>query len=259
VKLYSSTIDLHQRASRTGKPFFHFLAALSAGFLDFLYPPECLICRKRLPGFSWICPECESDLQNALDVKSQSEAQDFIYLSEPFYFQQILSCWSYSPGIETLVHHVKYHKGWRLGIRLGEQMGQLVSKAVFPDADCLIPVPLHPVRQRERGYNQSFLYCKGFQRVHPIPIQQNNLIRIRQTGTQTQLDSEARQANVSRVFCVKNAKRIQGKRIVLVDDVVTTGATMNACAKALLDAGAGCVTGLALVRPDVRFKPGEIS
>ncbi|NQT23941.1 ComF family protein [candidate division KSB1 bacterium] len=259
MKLLSSTIDLHLRASQKGEPFFRFLATLTAGFLDFLYPPECLVCHVRLSEHMWVCPECESQLRESLDVKSQSNSQDFIYLSEPFHFKQIISCWFYSPEIETLVHHVKYHKGWRLGIHLGEEVGRILPPTEIQNMDCLVPVPLHSSRKRERGFNQSFLYCKGIQHVHPIPILKNTLTRNRPTATQTKLDSEARQANVDGAFRVKNAKSIQGKRVVLIDDVVTTGATMNACAKALLDAGAEYVTGLALVRPDVHFKPVENS
>ena len=255
----SSYIDLHLGASRKGRPFFCFLEEMISEFLDFLYPPECLVCQTSLSRNGWICPDCESHLQSTIDIKSQSNPEDFLYLSDSIYFNQIVTCWPYAPEIEALVHHVKYHKGWRLGIRLGEMMGRVLSRADVRDADCLIPVPLHPIRLRERGYNQSFLYCKGLHRIHPIPILSKGLKRIRQTPTQTHLDADARQANVSRAFRVRDAKSVHGKRVLLVDDVATTGATMNACARALVESGAKSVTGLAFVRPGMRFSPTEMT
>lgn len=253
---HSSDIDLHLGASRK-KPFFRFQGRLLGGLLDFLYPPQCLVCHSQLSDHRWVCPKCESNLRDTLDIKSLSAPQDFLYLSEPIHFNQIIMCWSYSPEIEAIIHHVKYHKGWRLGIRLGEQIGRILHHSEMPGMDCVIPVPLHPIRQRERGYNQSFLYCKGLCKTLPISVLKNCLIRIRYTETQTQLDADARQANVSGAFRVRNAKQIQGRRILLIDDVVTTGATMNACAKALLKAGAERVIGLALARPDVRSIQNE--
>lgn len=207
----------------------------------------------------WICPGCEVNLRNTLDVKHQSESRDFMYLSSPFHFHEIITFWAYSPEIEALVHHVKYEKGWRLGLRLGEIMGRMLPADALSEIDGLMPVPLHPVRRRERGFNQSLLYCKGFQRVHPLPVLSDPLVRTRETATQTRLDSEARQANVHDAFRVKKPESVRDKRILLFDDVVTTGATMNACAQTLRNAGAGRVTGMALVRPDVRFRPVELS
>ena len=236
-----------------------FPGELVSGFLDFLYPPQCLVCQTGLSRHGWICADCTSRLAETIDVKSQSDPKDFLYLSDSIHFNQIITCWPYASEIEILVQHVKYHKGWRLGLHLGEMLGRLVSETDIRNADCLISVPLHPIRKRERGYNQSTLYCKGLHRIHPIPILKNGLKRIRQTVTQTQLDADARQANVNGAFLVKNPDRIQGRLIVLIDDVVTTGATMNACAASLLKAGAKSVIGLAFVRPGMRFQPIEMT
>lgn len=258
MRIRFSHIDLHLGASRKEKPLFRFLAAPGTRFLDFLYPPVCLVCGSRLPAHDWLCKNCDTSLRNSQELKHQSGPGDFIYLPAPFHFNQIITFWPYSPEIETLVHHVKYHKGWRLGIRLGKEIGRVLPGSMIDNFDYLIPVPLHYSRLRERGYNQSLLYCKGFQRIHSIPILRNHLIRFRSTTTQTQLDADARQMNVNGAFRVKNPNRIRDKCIMLFDDLVTTGATVNSCAGTLIQAGARSVTGMALVRPDVRCRAAEI-
>lgn len=118
--------------------------------------------------------------------------------------------------------------------------------SVFPDGhDLLVPVPLHKSRLRERGYNQSLLLVKELHRLTKIPYG-TQLIRSRPTSHQTGLSRTARLDNLHNAFKVKKPEQIQGKSIILVDDVFTTGATLRACAAALKQAGAENICGLTI-------------
>jgi ComF family protein len=117
-----------------------------------------------------------------------------------------------------------------------------------PDADILIPVPLHPSRLREREYNQSLLLADQLTRQFGIPLLYDNLVRVRATPPQTELTRAARLNNLRRSFAVLRPDEITGKRILLVDDVMTTGTTVNECAKALRKAGSADVYVGALAR-----------
>jgi ComF family protein len=112
----------------------------------------------------------------------------------------------------------------------------------------LVPVPLHPRKRRERGFNQSELLAEAISARAGVPLVKDALVRRRETGTQTGLSAAARRANVRGAFAVRRRARIEGQRIVLLDDVYTTGATALACAQALLAAGAREVRLLTLAR-----------
>jgi ComF family protein len=104
--------------------------------------------------------------------------------------------------------------------------------------DYLVPVPLHPLKEREREFNQAALLARRLSRATGIPPKENLLRRVLPTATQTLLTRDQRAANMHRAFAVSRGAELDGKRLVLIDDVFTTGATTNACAEALRDAGA---------------------
>lgn len=110
-----------------------------------------------------------------------------------------------------------------------------------PDVDLLMPVPLHPSRLREREFNQSLLLADRLNRRLRLPLSYDNLIRVRPTQPQTELNRAARLKNLRRSFVVQRPEEVTGRRILLVDDVLTTGTTVNECAKALRKAGASDV------------------
>jgi ComF family protein len=119
---------------------------------------------------------------------------------------------------------------------------------ILPPIDVLMPVPLHPQRLREREYNQSLLLAHGLSQHLQIPLLLSCLRRIRPTVPQTSLSKKERLTNLRRAFAVKDVSRITGKRILLIDDVFTTGTTLHECAKTLRKAGSGQVYGLTLAR-----------
>jgi len=235
-------------ASLRRKPFL-----LLAAFRDFIYPPACPGCGSHMEGDGVICPACTGSLMRTGCARREDSPAEFAHLTGETHFDFVLTAWDYSAGLEKLIHHVKYERGLRLGEYLGSRMAEIVyhlRQAVDPES-FLSPVPLHRIRQRERGYNQSEVICRGIARVWGMPVLGDVLSRTKNTRSQTRMSAEQRQDNVRGVFRVIRLEAVSGKSIFLVDDVITTGATMNGCAGALKEAGARMVIGLALARPQV--------
>lgn len=140
--------------------------------------------------------------------------------------------------VQHILHALKYKQQPELGEMLGRLYGYDLRRAEFESSfDMIIPVPLHPSRRKLRGYNQSEEFGKGLSQMLDVPCDDSCMRREAKTDTQTQKSKLSRWENVNRVFHVVNPSRISEKRILLVDDVVTTGATLEACGQALLDAG----------------------
>jgi ComF family protein len=155
--------------------------------------------------------------------------------------------------LQTLVHHLKYSGMRRLGHTLGMLLGEkLRANGRADPAAGLVPVPLHRVKQRERGYNQTMSVCEGVSSVLGLSVLPGVLRRVRYTESQTSLSPEARGINVRAAFSVRPTARgsVRGKRLILVDDVLTTAATLAASAAALDQVGAEgisvCALGLAI-------------
>lgn len=144
--------------------------------------------------------------------------------------------------VQRILHTLKYQDQPKLGIALGEHYGAVLNETKIPGYyDLIVPVPLHHTRLRQRGYNQSLLWAQGISKITGIPVEENALLKKMKTGTQTKRSRLLRWKNVETVFYVKNSNLIAGKKILLADDVVTTGATLEACAEQLLAAGARSV------------------
>ncbi len=144
--------------------------------------------------------------------------------------------------IQDVLHGLKYEQKTSFGVRLGKELGEkILTDKIFSSADFIIPIPLHNLKLRERGYNQSECIAKGITSVTKIPARTNILLRSRYTQSQTHLNFSERQENVKNVFDVKKKFRnvIEGKTITLIDDVMTTGATTLSAARALKESGAG--------------------
>ena len=137
--------------------------------------------------------------------------------------------------IQHLIHQLKYKGNIKIGVYLGEMAGKtLLNSNRFNTVDALIPLPLFADKERQRGYNQAAVICNGISMVMNIPVIKDNIIRQRFTETQTLKHRTERWENVSGSFAVKNAVALKGKHLLLVDDVVTTGATLEACGNILL-------------------------
>lgn len=139
-------------------------------------------------------------------------------------------------AVQRLLHTLKYHENSEMGYWLGRLAAQELQKDDSPlcRADILLPVPLHPRKEKERGYNQASEIARGLQTVWHTPIDTQALRRTRFTDTQTRRSVYNRWENVHDIFCVTDSSLLEGKHILIVDDVVTTGSTLSAAAAAVL-------------------------
>ena len=222
---------------------------LADGLIQFLFPRRCPLCGAGYEADTPLCSGCIGRLSASLLPAYQFDPSDFGHIKGPIHFDGAAVCWDFLVDIEVLIHRVKYVGAPRLGRFLGETAAEAV-RPWFSDADAVVtPVPLHPVRFRERGFNQSEAIGMGMASRIGFEFEDGLLIRRKHTKTQTKLSAEKRQANVENAFALGRNVRVDGKALIVVDDVITTGATLNSCARTLKNAGAAKVVGVALARP----------
>jgi ComF family protein len=217
---------------------------LGSSFIDFIYPPECISCRALLDdGGQKVCEACWRAIRRItadLPLYAETKAR----LREEGYVGDLISCFLFEKEgpLQHIIHALKYQRYKSLGFELGGLIAQLITEEQ-KDIDVIVPVPLHKIKQRERGYNQADLIAKGISAALGRPVAGVAIRRTRNTPTQTKLDIEERRKNVEGAFALYPAARhlIRGKTCLLVDDVITTGATTSSCAKELLAAGAARV------------------
>lgn len=201
-----------------------------------LFPPSCPACNQiLLRTEAGICTRCRQQLirqsyqdDSILNLKIRAEvAVAGVYALFPF--QQ-------HGRIQQLLHNLKYEYRPRVGELLGQWLGeQLTHFGWAAEADLIIPVPLHKNKLRKRGYNQAAVIGKGISRQIDKPLEENILLRARMTATQTRKNRLQRWLNVSNAFRLGEGREaeLKDKVVILLDDVITTGATLEACAKIL--------------------------
>jgi ComF family protein len=239
---------------------------ISSGVLSVLAPLHCLLCKSSLEQTSrkstiksrFVCQACFDALPPAppddelLAELARHFPHDTLALSRMtarFQWQESLHLDDGIVSIEPLLYALKYGNMPSIGRELGRELGELMRFRGMTDFDALVPVPLHAARVRERGYNQSEEIAKGLASVLNIPVKSGCLKRLRYTQSQTLLSADERKINLANVFSALHAKeQVQGKVILLTDDVITTGSTLNACADALLQAGAKRVEAATLIK-----------
>jgi competence protein ComFC len=213
--------------------------------LDFLFPPECPVCDGAFDSREIICEDCLAELSKCSSL----------YLPEknnPEYVDDVSILLPYDSVCRKMIHALKYHGMHSTGIVLGKLMARkTLGNFNFEKSPCLVPVPLHPAKMNERGYNQSERIAEGFSAFSGFDIRTDLLTRNKETHTQTALDHTDRALNVSGAFSFSGGKSLAGTQILLVDDVLTTGATVSECAKALKDGGAGNITVCVAATPGI--------
>lgn len=239
------------------------MRSIFAYLTDLLFPLSCKLCETGirsgdLPGICkncWstiqflegpCCPRCGKPFVSG-EALSHSPAHVCGDCREKApHFDRVISVAVYEKALAEAIHLFKYSKkaGW------AEPLGQLLLKRVsdFGRVDVILPVPLHHRRLRQREFNQSLLMAVEVSRSTGVPLQIDNLCRVRWTKPQIELNGEDRRKNVRRAFEVKWPDRIKDQSILLIDDVFTTGATVNECAKMLKRSGAKSVNVLTLAR-----------
>lgn len=231
-------------------------------FLDLLFSPQCMMCGKRIAeeGEDWICHACLSQIayisspfcpRCGLPFVPETGSNRFcqVCLTSPPPFGTARSLGKYEEGLKESIARFKYEGK----IILGENLGRLMAKILYPDLilstyDLFMPVPLHPKRLRERGFNQAVVLGDQLSRRYRVPLDSLNLRRNRTTESQIHLDFKERRRNVKGAFEVRDEEKVKGKSILLIDDVYTSGATVNECTKVLRKVGAERVDVLTLAR-----------
>ncbi len=226
---------------------------------QFLLPPQCPCCGKFLdggqPGFCstclseirWIEPPFCSICGIPFISKEAGNHPCAACATHPKYFTIARALGVFEGSLQTAIHRWKYEGKTYLTPFFAEWMAGGLSRYWEPNsADLLIPVPLHPQRLRERGFNQAFLLAKELSRRTGIPCPKKILQKKKPTIPQVNLSGVEREKGLTRTFHVDKSDALEGKSVLLVDDVYTTGATVNECAKALLGGGAREVNVLTL-------------
>ena len=227
------------------------LADLLTDLGELVFPRTCLTCESLLPrrASGVMCAQCLARVEalphprceRCGHPQSRAECRWCRNLDEVVAAARSW-CWAGDPVASRAIHALKYHDWPAIAQHLAERMARLrFPPAVEERERVLVPVPLSARRLRERGYNQSLVLAHAVARVRPAPVLDGALVRTRETPTQTRLTPEQRLTNVADAFRV-DATRLSGRgerAVVLVDDVITTGATLNACARALSQAGVG--------------------
>ena len=204
--------------------------------LQVIFPSSCVCCGNILVvGEKMICVNCLTQLDKTY-YSSMPDNPAERQLTGRIPFEAATATYHFRKGntVRSVVHAMKFHTCPELCIPMGRLMAlDLMSSGRFDDIDLLVPVPLHWFRRMQRGYNQSELLCRGISETMHRPIESHALIRHHYTPKQSQLKGTQRTENVKGAFRVKHPERLEGKHILLVDDVLTTGATLVACADAL--------------------------
>jgi len=208
-------------------------------FLDFVFPPTCLACGCLLAKEErHVCNACWASIPRLHSGHPLfCQTRDRLIDSEVIADLVSVFLFEKEGAFQSLAHALKYDGFESVGIRIGRELGDLLLRFRI-EADVLIPIPLHGVKFRERGFNQAETIAQGVSEITGIPVRTDILRRIRYTQTQTKLDQEQRKKNVEDAFSVSGATNVTtGGTVILVDDVITTGATIVAAAQALRTRG----------------------
>lgn len=218
-------------------------------FVSLVFPQICNACGKPLHKHeSLICNYCKVKLPYTnFHRQSDNPIEKIFWGRVPVEKASALLYFHKGNRVQQLMHRFKYKGKKEIGELIGNIYGhELVKSNVFTDADMIIPVPLHPDKLKKRGYNQSDFFAQGISKATNIPCQTNILIRATASSTQTKKSRFERWENVETIFKVEDNSLIENKHIILVDDVITTGATVEACAQTLLKAAPCRISFLAL-------------
>lgn len=224
--------------------YLSYMLKATKWFTDFshlFYPHTCAGCGSDLlEEDQTVCLHCYSNLPETGFFGLQNNPIEKIFYGRlnvssaaaGYYFTK-------SAVLQRLIHQLKYNGNREVGRQLGQWMGlQLKSSGRFTGIDALVPLPLFPDKEKKRGYNQSTILCEGMADIIQVPVINNLVERKHFTDTQTKKGRSERWANVEGSFEITNPEEISNKHLLLVDDVITTGATLEACGQAILQAPA---------------------
>jgi ComF family protein len=214
------------------------LSSLGEAASQLFFPHHCAVCgTDTLNQDTELCWHCLGSLPSTHFASVPTNPLEKIFWGRlPVHAATALYFYTQGSLLQKAMHAFKYHRNKKLGIQLGRLLGENLLRSGRFQADILIPVPLHPRKEKQRGFNQAAVICEGISQVMKIPFQEGILQRPAPSTTQTNKSRIERWENIEGNFSVTNPSAIEGKHCLLVDDVITTGATLEACGSTLLNA-----------------------
>ncbi|MDR3235542.1 MAG: ComF family protein [Prevotellaceae bacterium] len=224
-----------------------FVVELIQHFVGLLFPNLCEVCGSSLHSRERVlCVSCIYHLPRTHYWEEAGNPVEQLFWGK-LYIEHACALFFFEKGsrYRKMLHKLKYNGKKEIGFELGRRLGMELKEALlYQSIDVIVPVPLHPKKQRKRGYNQSEQIARGIANVTGWAVDANGMIRRTFTTSQTNKTRLDRWKNVAEVFSVNHAETLAGKHILLVDDVITTGSTIEACACHLLDID-GCKVSVA--------------
>ncbi len=209
-----------------------------ADFVSLIFPELCQACAKSLyRNEELICADCLYHLPfTDFHLNADNPVAQQFWGRVPIEAAAAMLYFSKGSRVQNLMHQLKYKNKPEVGVYLGKLAGKrLLENSLFAKADLIVPVPLHKHKELKRGYNQSLSFAEGLSEKMLVAVENNNLIRTMNTESQTKKSRTSRYENMKDVFAVKIPEKLVGKHILLVDDIITTGATLEACCNVLLE------------------------
>jgi len=201
------------------------------------FPKNCPACGRPLRLFGAnICGRCSQNLPETHFFEAPGNPIEKIFYGR-LPIQAGAAAWYFhkNSALQALLFQLKYKSNEDVGLFIGKQMGALLAASErFASIDALVPMPLHPQALSKRGFNQAALICEGIGQVWHKPVLRSAITRTKHTNTQTKQSRAVRWENMENAFSIKEHTSITGKHLLLIDDVITTGATIEACGKTLL-------------------------
>ncbi len=213
---------------------------IKAAVLRILFPPRCAFCGRRGCTLN-VCEDCAKKLKALCAPQSFPEKQ-----GDPRWLDGVFAVWQYEGVARQALLSLKYYKSLWRSAELSRGFAAAVRAAQLPPPDMIIPVPDHPNTAKSRAYSLPELFGERIAREFGVPLEKGNLIKYYENKPQHTLSGKRRAGNPVGVYRVKHPERLQDKTVWLVDDIITTGATLNECARMLWLYGARQVTGLCL-------------
>ena len=230
-------------------------------FINFILPNRCLLCSRVIDSENSVCSVCFEKITFITEPYCQHCGTPFISHIEQNGNMLCVECLTHKDSFRlcrAAIEYDEFSKKLLLDFKFADHIENkklfakwllLAGKDIFAaGADVIIPVPLHYTRLLKRKYNQSAILAKELSVLTEIPAEYNVLKKIRRTLPQTKCNSAERKRNVKGAFGVSSSEKIKGKRVILIDDIYTTGSTMKECAKVLLKAGAKSVDALTVAK-----------